>query len=106
MVNSVSSVTALNLTNAAKQAEVKKLVSYLSGESLKQVPDTFESTTASGAKNAGFFSGIPFLNFLKNKKIGSKVYGKELDAVTSKLANGDKATVEAFKKIFKKDQLV
>lgn len=104
MVNSVSSVKALNqITNAAKEAEVKKLVSYINGESLKQIPDTFESTTKSGAKSSGLFSGLPFINFLKNKKIGSKVFGKEIDAMSAKLVEGDKATVQAFKDIFQKD---
>lgn len=105
MVNSVSSVNAAKQTsNVAKQAEVKKLVAYINGESLKQLPDTFESTTVSGVKSAGVFSGIPFINFLKNRRIAGKIveYSEPIKEMSSKLIEGDKATVKAFKEIFQK----
>ena len=106
MVNSVSSVNALNqITNAAKEAEVKKLVSYINGESLKQVPDTFESTTLGGAKSAGIFNGIPFLRFLKNKKIASKMFNPEVTQMNKLLADSNNAILETSKSIFKKGGL-
>ncbi len=105
MVNSVSNVNIANQAiNAAKQAEVKNLVSYLNGELLKQAPDTFTSTTKSAAKTSGLFCGLPLLNFLKNKRIAGKSaeFSQQVADLSKKLVDGDKATVDAFKGIFKK----
>ncbi len=86
-------------TAALKNANVKTLVKYVNGESLKNIPDTFSSTTKSGAQSAGFFSALPFVKFLRNKKLA----GEATKQLNEKLVAGDKAMLESFKQIFKKD---
>ena len=103
MVNSVSSVNILNqASKSSNQAEIKKLASYVNNEALKQIPDTFASTTKSGIKSSGLFNGIPYLFFLKNKFFAKKLFSDNIKAMNNVLIQGDKATIEAFKGIFKK----
>ena len=103
MVNSVSSVNTINKTaNASNNAEIKKLVSYVNNETLKQIPDTFASTTKSGVKSSGLFNGIPYLFFLKNKFFAKKAFAQEVTQMNKLLVESEKTTVDAFKEIFKK----
>ncbi|MBQ9246115.1 hypothetical protein IJ182_07605 [bacterium] len=100
MINSVSTFGNLTVQKAATAAEVKQLVKYVNNEALQEVPDTFQSTTKNGAKSVSLFNFVPFVKFLINKhKAGKQLTG----GMTEALVHGDKATVEAFKGLFKKE---
>lgn len=73
MVNSISSLAPVINQQIPQETNIDKLVKYAGNETLKEVPDTFSSTTKSAASSALFFEGIPLLNFLfRNKKVNGK----------------------------------
>ena len=79
MANAVSNVNNISKTVQTanvKPADTKKLIKYVNGEALKEVPDTFASTTKSAMGSVAVFEGIPLLNFIKRnlslKKNGSE----------------------------------
>lgn len=104
MVNSISSQNVLNpQINTSKTEDIKTLVKYVNNESLKEVPDTFKSTTKSAVSSAALFEGLPLLGFLKkSKKLGNIVTssGKQL-AIKDSMKAIDAKTSQALKNIFK-----
>ena len=77
------------------QEDVSKLIKYANGETLKEVPDTFSSTTTSAAKSAVLWEALPFAGLLKNAKAA-----KSTGDVAAKLRDLDKATRQSLKNIF------
>ena len=54
----------INTVNSANSEDIKKLTRYLNNQSLKDVPDSFTSTTKSALGSLAIFNGIPFVNYL------------------------------------------
>ena len=102
MAAPISSTNVINQTLGSASAEdIKTLLKYVNMEALKDVPDTFTSTTKSAASSSAFFEGIPFLNFLKkSKKISSVVTSTgEQISVKEAMKSIDAKSLEALKNV-------
>ncbi len=99
MVNSVSALNtaskAIKNTTKQKAENAKVLIKYLNGEVIKEVPDTFVSSTKSAGSSALLWEGLPFIKFLKNNK---KLNNSFINDSMKNLTNNNKA---ALKNIFK-----
>ena len=83
-----------NQANKDVKGDVQKLVKYVGGETLEQLPDTFTSATKDAVSGSLLFDGIPILSkFLSNKK--AKGIGSE------KFAQLDQRTFANVKNLFK-----
>lgn len=100
MVNTVSSTNIINqIQQASKTTDVKNLIKYVNNEALKEIPDTFVSTTKSTLGFAGIFEGIPLLRYLtRNKKlakIAAEKTSKEAAKVSGKLISSNLKNIDA-----------
>ena len=99
MVNSVYSnryfSQLANTTAPTNPNEVKQLLKYVNNQALKEVPDSFVSTTKGAVKMGAAFNVLPALSFAKNTK---KLTGHFLNAEAKTLSQINKA---ALKNIFK-----
>lgn len=96
MVNGINTNNIINTQQVAADAsknseQVKKLLKYTSGESIKEVPDTFVSNTKSGASSALLFEGLPFAFLLKRNK---KLQGVFINDSMKELAQVNKKALE------------
>ncbi len=100
MVDAINATTAKTLNKSISTEDTTKVLKYLNGEALKEVPDTFTSNAKSSASSAAAFEGIPFINFIKRghqaKKAGStlakdgmKVLGETNKAALKNIIHGE-----------------
>lgn len=103
MVSAINTANVINqATTASKETDVKKLVKYVNNEALKDIPDTFSSTTKSAVGSAALFEGFPLLNFIKRgKKVNTIATSQGQIVIKDAMKQLDNKTQQALKNIFK-----
>lgn len=100
MVSYINSIKATPSISYKNTDEVKTLLKYVNNESLKDVPDTFSSTTKSAIGSAALFEGIPLFNFIRRNALLKKNGKTVAKDAMNKLGEVNK---EALKNLFSKE---